>query len=377
MTFRQFLTGLFAGCLLLSASGIGLASPDSGYPFRGQFREVEEMSDSDIREYAEFTSRMLETADEIERNHRSQRWYGGLWFDENEDGEPSLFVGVVGGMLEQAQYSLGAEDTSRVRLVTVENSLKVLQDEMERLLRLRDQVIGPERYALGTDLMANRVVLEPAKVELSETELSILNVDPQLVIIDEPGNLMDFVTLRGGQAMVMGASGCTAGFAVKKLTTYATLTAGHCPNSTVYQYSGGWVPVNNAQYAKTSGNADRQIHTFRSGSVPSSTLSNGVKIVGTQVPYIGMMVCHVGVTTGPSCGKVHRTDYAPAGYTSDFILTWMIAGPGDSGAPVYNFNNNKAVGILKGGDTPGDWGWVVHTKIGWALLNTGYSLYLQ
>ncbi len=142
--------------------------------------------------YGQFVSRSSSYAAEIERYGEGSEWFGGVWFAEDEFGMPTLFVGVVGGRETLDPDSQKFLNDIGARVTVVENSLQDLHDELDRLLRLRDQVIGPERYSLGTDVMANRVVLHPQKVELSETELSILNVDTQLVIIEEPTNFMDY-----------------------------------------------------------------------------------------------------------------------------------------------------------------------------------------
>lgn len=178
----------------------------------------------------------------------------------------------------------------------------------------------------------------------------------------------------GGGRQLSGGAGqfCTAGFAVKDGISgvKGVLTAGHCFNDATYTN----YPVPPAILPTVilpttmvmeawGGTVDFQWHSFPPGQPVTSayctsfnSCSNVVIYGGT--PSVGGTVCHMGRTTGRSCGKVTTLSYVFQGPCSNSDQatcpsgTWIrIEGPdlacdyGDSGGPVFNGYN--AYGLAK------------------------------
>lgn len=179
----------------------------------------------------------------------------------------------------------------------------------------------------------------------------------------------------GGSKLSSGSQYCTGGFTVRDPISgkRGILTAGHCPESLIYENYP--VPPNTlptvlipATFQKRwwGGENDFQWHTFPDGiSVSYSycrsySLCDGVVIINGLFPSVGATMCHMGVTTGASCGTL-KTDYyeydetlcsnadpqtCPTGYWLRVVGPNLACSYGDSGGPVYF--NNVAYGLAKG-----------------------------
>lgn len=310
--------------------------------------------------------------------HGGDAGFGGVWIEQTGDG-PRVVVGVVGKLLTPATVDTG--DVA-VRQQPVRYSEAALDAELARLVRLNWQRADLS-YSAYVDLFNNRVVISPERTSFAE-----VTRDPGMTVITAPMT-SGSTSYQGGQTLT---SNCTAGFMVRKSSGpgIGTLTAGHCPNTSVSQErvnGTSAVGLGDATQEVFQGNKDRQIHPAGAPFPVSSTLTNGARITGTVAAVAGDTLCKVGKRTGVLCGRVMSTNYAPSyvpGGTG-FIAADMWSLFGDSGGPGYI--GTGAATITSGCfttmadcNTPpsGMFGrnFAVLTKIDNALSGTGYSLYL-
>ncbi|WP_421570046.1 S1 family peptidase [Stenotrophomonas sp. PD6] len=184
----------------------------------------------------------------------------------------------------------------------------------------------------------------------------------------------------GGGRQLLGGEGqfCTAGFAVKHAITgvKGVLTAGHCFNTATYtNYPVApailptvIVPTEMVMEA-WGGIVDFQWHMFPPGQPVTSaycvsfTDCSNVVIYGST-PSVGASVCHMGRTTGKSCGTVTTLGYEYSGTCTNTDPStcptgkWIrVEGPnlacagGDSGGPV--FNGYSGYGLAKAAASSG------------------------
>lgn len=304
--------------------------------------------------------------------------FGGIWIDHG-----SVVIAYVGAVDDVAPFNSPDPSVSAVERQSVRWAYSEMQDEINRLLEVRDEGVGLPRFSAYIDDRNNRVVLLPEMSQpLSASALEQLAPRPGMVLISEPVS-SGTTDLRGGQAL---SSGCTAGFTIYNTSTHATatLTAGHCGNTSVTQAG---VSVANATSEKYSGDADRQKHGHLSGT-PSSYLNNLQRITAAWTPPIGSYMCKYGNTTGTRCGYVESLTYAPSfvpSSTASFILTdaSIISVSGDSGGPAYQAVQG-AVGVTSGCITtaancgvypgPGQWNKAILTR-SLNALPSGWIIY--
>lgn len=172
----------------------------------------------------------------------------------------------------------------------------------------------------------------------------------------------------GGGRQLTGGEGqfCTVGFAVKHAITgvKGVLTAGHCFNDATYTnypvppeiLPTVIVPTEMIMEA-WGGIVDFQWHSFPPGQPVTSaycvsfTDCSNVVIYGST-PTVGSTVCHMGRTTGKSCGTVSTIGYEFNGTCPNTDPAtcpsgkWIrVEGPnlacagGDSGGPAFNGYN--------------------------------------
>lgn len=199
----------------------------------------------------------------------------------------------------------------------------------------------------------------------------------------------------GGGRQLSGGAGqfCTTGFAVKHAITgvKGVLTAGHCFNDATYTnypvppeiLPTVIVPTEMVMEA-WGGTVDFQWHTFPPGQPVTSaycvsfTDCSNVVIYGTT-PTVGRTVCHMGRTTGKSCGTVTSVEYeftgvcpnenqatCPSGFWTRVEGPNLACAGGDSGGPVFNGYN--AFGLAKAalgtGTLPGGCNFMIVMPIG-------------
>lgn len=199
----------------------------------------------------------------------------------------------------------------------------------------------------------------------------------------------------GGGRQLSGGAGqfCTTGFAVKHAITgvKGVLTAGHCFNDATYTnypippeiLPTVIVPTDMVMEA-WGGIVDFQWHSFPPGQPVTSaycvsfTDCSNVVIYGSA-PSVGATVCHMGRTTGRSCGTVSTVGYEYTGTCTNADPStcpsgkWIrVEGPnlacagGDSGGPV--FNGYSGYGLAKAasgtGPLPGACNFLIVMPIG-------------
>lgn len=116
------------------------------------------------------------------------------------------------------------------------------------------------------------------------------------------------------------AEGCVRAFPLKWMETesHSYLTAAHCTTSTTL-------------YRELSGNRDLAV--VGDGEVGAGSYVKGQLPVNPGEVVVGIVLCATDGPSGPRCGAVTRTDYAPS-YLPDsygFYLIDAPCRPGDSG----------------------------------------------
>lgn len=166
------------------------------------------------------------------------------------------------------------------------------------------------------------------------------------------------VTVNAGDQISAGGSKCTLGFIVKDTSGKDFgLTAGHCGavNDTVKvggKAVGKFVESESPDSLILSisvkdGTGDWGLISFNDDVTtnPSGNFGPGrTPIAAYQVdssPTVGQEVCTIGATTGYSCGKITSLNPQDSRVTTNIFRI-----PGDSGGPLYDANNGKAVGVL-------------------------------
>ncbi|MBM7519247.1 S1 family peptidase [Nocardioides nitrophenolicus] len=160
-------------------------------------------------------------------------------------------------------------------------------------------------------------------------------------------------TVQGGRPLWQGGTPqCTAGFTAQRGGVRGVLTAGHCPNSLVYNNNAGMInPTPITATPAANGIVDIQWH--RTLSENGHTTNNqfaatGVGGAGDRVataaynPAQGQLICHWGMTTEYSCAQVAQVNQCRNvdGVTMcglDWTNTRISAG-GDSGGPWFYGN---------------------------------------
>lgn len=166
------------------------------------------------------------------------------------------------------------------------------------------------------------------------------------------------VTVNAGDQINTGGMKCTLGFIVKDTNGKDFgLTAGHCGAV------GEAVKVGGQEVGKfvesespdslilsisvQDGTGDWGLIEFNDGVAtnPSGNFGAGRKpIAAYQVdsaPTVGQEVCTTGSTTGYSCGKIISINKSDSRVTTNITRF-----PGDSGGPLYDAHNGKAIGVL-------------------------------
>jgi len=215
--------------------------------------------------------------------------------------------------------------------------------------------------------------INPSKIEeMKNVGEGILGVPVKIHVLSAKMKTLGMV--RGGRPLT--ALGCTTGFVVKQTSSsiLGVTTAGHCPlgsgitvitdeygTSTVLSDQGG---VNNATedvrwykslipYPPLAGQMKPEFYGI-SENIPTKLKSSTSQSETKE----GDIVCHRGMTTGYSCGRVFSKMYSPSvcGDAPVCASTWVAVDPsptveptlacagGDSGGPW--FSGTQALGIM-------------------------------
>ncbi|MER7268839.1 S1 family peptidase [Micromonospora carbonacea] len=216
---------------------------------------------------------------------------------------------------------------------------------------------APAGTALTVDPATGRTTVA-ADDTVSDSQLAALRArlaGTDAVVRREPGRLSTLIA--GGQAIYGGGGRCSLGANVRSGSVSYFVTAGHCTTTatTWYADSAGSSVLGTRTGSSFPGN-DYGIVRYTSTTVahPSAvhTYPGTLTITGTATPYVGMVVCRSGSTTGVRCGSItalNATVNYAQGSVTGLIRTNICAEPGDSGGPLYVAATGRIVGILSGG----------------------------
>jgi streptogrisin B len=156
------------------------------------------------------------------------------------------------------------------------------------------------------------------------------------------------VRLSGGDPITGGSFRCTAGANVRSGSTYYFVTAGHCGSvePSWYTSTGDYI---GPTVGSTFPGHDYSLVRY-DGSVSHEGTVGDQDITAVGNAYVGEHVCMRGGTSGIHCGTVlglNATVNYAEGTVNGLIETNICAGPGDSGAPLYD--GSTLLGILSGG----------------------------
>ncbi|MFE4634363.1 S1 family peptidase [Streptomyces sp. NPDC056773] len=159
--------------------------------------------------------------------------------------------------------------------------------------------------------------------------------------------------LSGGAGIWTSQWRCSAGFNVKRGSTYYLLTAGHCTDGASTWYA------NSSRTSKIGPTRGSSFPTNDYGIVrydnknlshPGSVGSQDIKTAINAT--VGLSVKRKGNTTGTHGGKVtglnYTVNYGNGEIVYGMIRTNVCAEPGDSGGPLYS--GTRAVGLTSGGN---------------------------
>ena len=196
--------------------------------------------------------------------------------------------------------------------------------------------------------------------------------------------------LRGGIGIGEAGSdtySCTLGLPVKQNVTVGYITAGHCysVNDVIYQpyqIGLGNSILGNVSDAIDNANCDCAFITKNNARTDESEIwINSVlttPITGTVLPANGATVYLSGATGGWYTEVVVNNNANGRGGLQNIILISNngTGGPGDSGAPVYNYIDDEFIGTLKGvADNTGQYIIVIPwAKISNSTVGLGVSL---
>ncbi|MEE9414596.1 MAG: hypothetical protein V3V01_04870, partial [Acidimicrobiales bacterium] len=162
---------------------------------------------------------------------------------------------------------------------------------------------------------------------------------------------------------------CTTGFTVKNAAgTRGFVTAGHCDNNISILPKNGTPNISGSyQFGLRNANTDAQWHTTARPEKAKFYVTDADQLrpltgqVLRSQSLVNVVVCHMGKTTGRSCGTIVAIDHEPPAALCPNSSTgcddvWIkVEGanleciPGDSGGPW--FRGKKAYGIYKGQGT--------------------------
>jgi hypothetical protein len=262
--------------------------------------------------------------------------YAGVWFD-NSTGQfvVPLSHPVLRPEVESALTAAGLEDGS-YRVASSEYSWQELQETQAAVDIHLSPLFGKQVVRTALDPRTNSVVIYQAHGasgaqrevidDLGESSAVEVRQNRANLFKSAPASCNDAIKscglpLRGGVAIENGPSRCTAGFTAEDKATHqhVLLTAGHCVSSSPGSAWHAYTETGEARQLGTSQSYAFPGHDWAdiaaSGSAWNSPWASEVVLWGTEEArpitsegpsYLGEQVCHVGVTSGVSCGTVTR-----------------------------------------------------------------------
>ena len=277
--------------------------------------------------------------------------YLGIWINDANDALVYASTDLSQAARALAPFSMPEDTIEYQQARFSEAELTKLMDSARSALARSGAI--PPNANLWVDKLGEYVVLElpigGVGLDTVRQESADLGITNFRVMAADTG-VTEGATIRGGVA----ATTCTWGFKAFQGSTARMLTAGHCGNTQAW--GGINLPFVTGKEVN-SGNADGQVHSVPAPHGASNTivLEDGTfRTITSRRSWsnmdIGDAVCHVGKTTGLSCGAISAVNGAQAvgGGTNvpRVTGTFLEAQPGDSGGPV--FSGNAAFGLYEG-----------------------------
>ena len=293
--------------------------------------------------------------------------YAGAWIRH----EPTygVEINIAGDPSVVAKYVAGTSLAKLVKTHRVEKSLKQLELEQTEATATLSELGIPSESEI--DVQQNRAevyVLDMQKVEQVETARSAAATALNEVSVNKIGGFsQSFVNAYAGYAL----GNCTAGYTVFDGNgLYGITTAGHCNNAMDYGSSDlefirqWWTGPYDFQWHKRVSSS----LVFKPRARDNQPTSQGTAYyremyspVNRQEQTIGTVVCKYGIWSGFTCGRIASKTFNPSNppynSTENNSATFIrvteippdrrVAGPGDSGGPVYE--GHAAFGLIKGG----------------------------
>jgi uncharacterized membrane protein len=161
------------------------------------------------------------------------------------------------------------------------------------------------------------------------------------------------ITAYPGMEIRQGATVCTLGMV--ETTLRIAVATGQCDGGSIATDSHGNVlgSVMSARHDTASPAVDGSVPDVQyevirldDGVMASDVLPTGRQLQSAPgvLAQAGASVCHFGISTGQSCGRVTSVN------NNRFTLVGVAADPRDIGGPVYTVNDNRAVivGVFEG-----------------------------
>jgi hypothetical protein len=219
--------------------------------------------------------------------------------------------------------------------------------------------------SVAIDTVTNGLVVRvaPENIALIQSELGAINTSGITIAIEAAKPATDVVCtgrdncydpLRAGIRIRQGnptQSNCTMGFHIMNPANgnvWAT-TAGHCGfkgSSSFFHDGYGWIGTRQDSLYPAPGGSGFARDIAKMSMVDSQACDliyqdNNRKVIGWDIPYQGQSICRVGAASNnAACGHVTNPvvlyeSETCGGCSTIGVGSDLVAGPGDSGGPVY------------------------------------------
>lgn len=308
--------------------------------------------------------------------------FAGMYLDNGPDYR--IVVRLKGGAVIQDRLINLPSGQIKVAFkggasATREELLKALEDNKEALRKMI-----PEIQGTGIDERTGEIVIyvhaphdEKGAFQSERSAIQGLLKVPVRIEVEETKE-ENLSHLFGGARYRTQTEECTTGFSVYSEPVYAVTTAGHCQNQGAFYINyhqpgqSNYVETNlpSALIEWNDSTRDFQIHSIQQSSgnyvdqwFYKNKLDNVATVKSVRLyadTMIGMQVCHMGASTGYSCGEVSLLDVDPGSCPNGCANTWVQIGGsylacyrGDSGGPAVGRYWEYAYGLVKSARSTG------------------------
>ncbi len=230
-------------------------------------------------------------------------------------------------------------------------------------LRSRLAAVSPAGSALRIDPATGTVVVKLGG-EPSSAFASLAAAHPAKVRWERGPAVQPLILVRGGMAITNTATPpCTAGLAMKSVSgSRYVVTAGHCVAAgNLFWYLDGYTIGPAAYHSWPDNDYAAILVAYNSPVTTHPTLiqrgSSASRVLGTNNPRVGHILCKSGAVSGVTCGTVLALNvtvtYHGGEVVNGLIETNICAFKGDSGSPLYLDHGDSrliGMGILSGGN---------------------------